>query len=562
MKKVTALLLALCLAATMLAACSSSSGDKKEDTKAAETTAAEKTEAAKNDETDAATEAPAPSGGDPFADLPDSVVMGGTIKGTPEMYPDVDLSSHETIYVTLVGDTPNDFPDIKDKINEYLEPFNTDVEFTIYGWSEYGDMYTLALTSGEKIDLIFTAPWCYLWTEANKGSFKSFDDEFLGKYMPLTKKYQLPESMAGVKLNGKYIALPQNTTNPNGKIVAIRQDLAEKYGINELKSWDDYMNYMLTIAEKETPESGILAIAAAGNNSEFWDVYQQQIGRMQAMKTGDYCSFTYTYDQKIPAFDEIELCWDTDLFRDFCKDMKTLMDAGAWSRSALTNSITDDDAFAALSGASIAWNGTVFNYMEMAEKTEGVRTMAYDITMDHFAPAEAYNNNDMAITSSSKNPERAAMVLDLFKNDTYLNHLFRLGIEGVHYTIDENGFYTELDKAADYPSDNVSICWAIKNGDIEQAGVEERKKAISDEQKAKMAACPTEGFVFDDSAVQFEKAAVDEVFMNYVPSLELGLFDDPDATIDQMLKEAEAAGLDALKQEFQKQYEAWYASMQ
>ena len=75
-----------------------------------------------------------------------------------------------------------------------------------------------------------------------------------------------------------------------------------------------------------------------------------------------------------------------------------------------------------------------FSESEMAEKTEGVECAAYDITQEKFAIGEAYNNNDMAITASSERPERAAMVLDLIKNDTYLNHLFRLGIEGVHYT--------------------------------------------------------------------------------------------------------------------------------
>ena len=558
MKKLLALLLAAVMAMSLLAACNSAS-DGGKDTTAAETK--EDTDTKTDNEGGQGTEGQTPAG-DPFADLPEAVTMGGTIKATPEMYPNVDFSKKETIYFTLIGDTPNDFQDVLAKVNEYLQPFNTEVDFTILAWSDYGDLYSLNLASGEKIDVIFTAPWCYLWTEANKGSFKFVDDEFIEKYMPLTKKYQIPESMDGVKLNGKYVALPQNTTNPNGKIVAIRQDLAEKYGISELKSWEDYMNYCMTIAEKETPESGILAMAAAGSNSELWDVYRQHYDTMQAMKTGDYCTFLYSYDGKLPAFEDIQFAWETDYFKSFCKDMKELMDAGAWSRSALTNETTDDDAFGSLAGASIAWNTTVFTYMEMAEKTEGVKTAAYDITMDKFSIGEAYNNNDMAITASSKNPERAAMVLDLFKNDTYLNHLFRLGIEGVHYTIDENGYYTETEKAADYSADNLSMTWAIKNGDIEQAGADPRKQAIIDEQKEKMVVAPTDGFVFDDANVAFEKQAVDSIFSEYIPSLQLGLFDDPEATIDSMLAEANAAGLDKIKEEFKTQYEAWYATMQ
>ena len=48
--------------------------------------------------------------------------------------------------------------------------------------------------------------------------------------------------------------------------------------------------------------------------------------------------------------------------------------------------------------------------MRQAEKTDGVKCMAYDLTKEHLVGAEAYSNNDMAIAVYSKNPERAAMV--------------------------------------------------------------------------------------------------------------------------------------------------------
>ena len=502
-----------------------------------------------------------PAFASPVDELPKEMTYGTVVAATPEMYPNTDLSEEETIYIYLIGDTPNDFDQILEAANTYLEPFNTKLDFTIMAWSDYSNLYSLALTSGENIDMIFTAPWCYLWTEANRGSFKTLSDEFIDDYMPLTRKYQLPATWDGVKLGGEIIAVPQNATNGNGKIVAIRQDLADKYGIGELTSWEDYKNYVLTIAEKETPESGILGMAAAGNNSELWDVYRQQFDTMET-KTGDYISYYYAYDNKIPAFEDLQFAWTSDWFSGFCKDMKEMADAGVWSRSALTNEVSDDDAFGALSGASIAWNTSVFTYMEQAEATEGVVCAAYDITMDNFAPGEAYNNNDMALTASSKNPERAAMVLDLIKNDTYLNHLFRLGIEDVHYSIDENGYYTELDKSADYSADNLSLCWAIKNQDIKRAGGDPRRTAIEDAEEAKIAACPTEGFVFNDADVSFEKQAVDAVFKEYIPSLQLGLFDDPDAMIEEMMNQARAAGLDTVLEEYERQYREWYESMQ
>ena len=102
------------------------------------------------------------------------------------------------------------------------------------------------------------------------------DTDFISKNMPLTSRFQAAESWDETTISGQTIAVPSNQASPMGKIVAIRQDLADKYGISSLDNWDDYMNYAKTIAEKETPESGIYALAASGDNNELWD-YSRRI---------------------------------------------------------------------------------------------------------------------------------------------------------------------------------------------------------------------------------------------------------------------------------------------
>ena len=242
--------------------------------------------------------------------------------------------------------------------------------------------------------------------------------------------------------------------------------------------------------------------------------------------------------------------------------MKEMADAGCWSRSALTNTVTDDDAFGALQGASIAWNASVFTYMEQAEKADGVKCMAYDLTTDNLVNAEAYSNNDMAITAGSENPERAAMVLDLLKFDTYLNRLVLLGVEGVHYSIDDEGNYTELDKSSDYAANCISAAWAVKNGDLTEAGTPERELKITDAWKERVVSNPTITFVFDDSSIKPYEDAVISILNDYVPMIELGLVDDVDATIDEMNQKCYDAGLQNVIDEFRSQYNTWLESRQ
>ena len=550
-KKLLATILSMCMTASMLTGCGGSAASSSTtDTSAKDTAKTETTQAAAETDT-AATSASLDS-------LP-SEVGQGTIAATPEMYASTDLSKSYTVNMYLIGDTPNDWDSVINKVNDYLQPFNTELAVTFMSWSDYQTMYSLVLAGGEQVDLIFTAPWCFMYNEAAKGSFYELTDDFVANYMPLTSKYQAADSWDETTISGKTIAVPSNKAQPMGKIVAVRQDLMDKYGISELDNWDDYKKYMLTIAEKETPESGIYALAAAGDNNELWDVYRQQTDTFLALDSS-YLDFMYEYKGDIPAKEDIKLAYEFDSFRNYAKDMKEMADAGCWSRSALTNTVTDDDAFGNLQGASIAWNGSVFTYMRQAEKTDGVKCMAYDLTKEHLVGAEAYSNNDMAIAAGSKNPERAAMVLDLIKFDTYLNRLLILGEEGVHYSIDDQNQYTKLDKSADYAPFAISASWAIKNSDLSEAGVEEREKKITDAWESRVQMNPTITFVFDDTNVKAYVSAVTAVLTDYVPMLELGLVDDVDATLDEMIQKCYDAGLQQAYDEFYSQYDAWLAT--
>ena len=550
MKKLVASLLVAALSLTMLAGCGSSEAPAAE-APAAEAPAAE-----------APAEEAAPAA-DAFANLPEKW-LDGDVVATPEMYPNVDMSKPYTVHMYQVGDTPADWDKVEGTINEYLAPFNTSIETVFMSWADVGTMYSLVLAGGEQIDAIFTAPWEYMYTEAAKGSFYTYDRDWVTTNMPLTSRYQAEKSFGQTKVNGVMVAMPCNREAAQNKIVAIRQDLADKYGISELKTWDDYMNYCLTIAEKETPESGLLAMAASGNNAELWDVYRQQYDTFQLYNDNNMM-YLYKYNGTgTPAVEDIQLAWNTDYFLDFANDMKTLADAGAWSRGALSNTTSDDDAFGALQGASIAWNGTVFTYMKQAEESEGVVCAAYDLTTDNLVACEEHNNGDMAIAAASGDPLRTAMVIDILKMDTYVNRLVNLGIEGDHYNLgakdDKGWLFTKADGSANYAPDGNSLSWAVRNGVYEEDGQIPREKEMYDSWDLRIVSNPTVTFVFDDAAVADYNAACKTVLGDYIPSLQLGLVEDVEATLAEMNAKLETAGIKQVEEEMMKQYTEWLAT--
>ncbi len=196
---------------------------------------------------------------------------GTVINAEPSMYANTDLSQHETLSMYLVGDKPEDWELVLGKVNEILESqYNTTLEATFLSWADYETMYSMVLASGEDVDIIYTATWCYFFNEAQKGSFYTLDPEFIAKYMPLSNQYQNPDTWEQMNIYGGIQGASKNYMATNSQCVAIREDLREKYGLAPLTNWDDFMTYLLTIAEKETPVSGTYAYNEAGENVERW----------------------------------------------------------------------------------------------------------------------------------------------------------------------------------------------------------------------------------------------------------------------------------------------------
>ncbi len=477
-------------------------------------------------------------------------------------YSGVNTSKPYTVLMYLVGDRNQDMDIVLKEINKILESeYNTTLEIEFLSWSDYTTKYPLILAGGEKVDLIYTASWCYLFSEAAKGSFFELDDDFIKTNMPMAAANQVPESWGTTTINGACVGLPCNMMVPNYKFAGIRMDLAKKHGITEVpNSWESFMNYALTIAEKETPESGILALAAATDNTEVWRSYFQQFNAM-AIYNDDFL-VSYHEDGTLPEAEEIKWAMSTDWFRAYAHDMKKLADAGAWSRSALTNTIANYQAFGNGTGATTFWNGTIFSYMRQVEREDAnAECVPVDICPTSRVFCEEYNNSVMAVAANSENPERAAMVADLLSFDYELNTLALMGVEGVHWTEAEGGrFYSADDETNGYQDNSNALGWWCKK-DYKLGMVNDQQQdSFSNALRTRMTSNPCITFIFDETPVKPYMAAITNIKNEYFGALTLGLVDDVDATIDEMNAKLEAAGIQTVYNEFYKQYNEWKAT--
>jgi putative aldouronate transport system substrate-binding protein len=163
-----------------------------------------------------------------------------------------------------------------------------------------------------------------------------------------------------------------------------------------------------------------------------------------------------------------------------------------------------------------------------------------------------------AISSTSENPERALMFLELFNTDPALNNLINFGIDGTHYVKVSDSVIKAGPDNAKY---NPGTGWAFGNQfinflwDNEDPAKWANFKAFND------AALPTKtlGFVFDPTPVKTEIAQCANTWDEFIPAMETGTV-DPETMLPKAIEALKAAGGDKIVAEKQKQLDAWLAA--
>jgi putative aldouronate transport system substrate-binding protein len=167
-----------------------------------------------------------------------------------------------------------------------------------------------------------------------------------------------------------------------------------------------------------------------------------------------------------------------------------------------------------------------------------------------------------AISSTSKDPFRAAMFLELMNTDKYLNNLINFGIEGVHY-VKVSGNVIDFAPGTDYglrSGYNPGIAWELGNQLLNYLFVNEdpEKWKKVDDFDRRAVRSPILGFVLDQDPVKTEIAALVNAWEEFVPGLETGSA-DPEVVLPKAIARFKAAGLDRVIREAQRQLDAWYA---
>lgn len=163
------------------------------------------------------------------------------------------LSTSDPVSMLLVGSPPA----AKDADNPWYQlltkQIGTDFKFTWGSWSNYGEKYQVTIASGDIPDLVMmqTVASFPKLLEAKFTDLTPFlADDAIADYPGLasfpTPSWKVPQ------LNGRIWGIPQPRP-PAGRVLTVRNDLAEKYGVGrnpKINSGEDLLDLMKELSDE------------------------------------------------------------------------------------------------------------------------------------------------------------------------------------------------------------------------------------------------------------------------------------------------------------------------
>ena len=442
-----------------------------------------------------------------------------------------------TISWPVYGDTPEDLPLIQEKASEItLKELNMKVEFKPVSVTSMPNTYSLAVSSGEKFDLMSVCPTVNHVQYAHDNMIIPLDDLIAQYGSDITAG--LGDAMMSGQVSGKQYVIPTTDNLTQGTGLLLLDSIVKKYNIDvtKIKTLDD-LDPIFEMVKAGEPE--MTMFYPFGISAYLCDFNGIPIG---LLNNGiDNTTFTSVYE--------------SDKYKQVLKKMREWYQKGYISKDfATTQSSTQQlmDAgklFCGLGSTSdlqLSLGNTVpkdeVTIIDPVKKGSGGGAYAW------------------AIPITAKSPEKSIQFMNLVFQNKELANLLQYGIEGVHYTKNSDG---TIDTTMNTTFKAQPGIWGapdmyyIKQNDlVGVGGTIEKYNAAKEEWNKKVKTSKAYGFVPDTENVKNEIAAMTAVQDQYLKLLEGGAL-DPDKYLQTMLDKSYEAGMQKVIDDQQKQLDEW-----
>ncbi len=454
-----------------------------------------------------------------------------------------------TIKYTYPGTVFKDVGLVEEALNALITPkIGVTLKLNPIDWGAFDEKMRLAFAAGEECDIVFTAPWInnYIQNIAN-GNLTPLDDLFeknapgLWKSMPATT---WDAARVGGKIYG--VINQQIFVKPFG--FTVRQDLAEKYklDITKITQYEELEPFLQAVKDGEP---GITPL----NGTDNW--------------TFETAGFDPIVSQEVPIaikFDDKELkvfnSAATPEFKASVELARKWYQAGYAPKDKIEQA--DLEAMWRAGKFAASFPGVVKPGGDIESSQRfGQQVVSQSVTKPFLTTAGTTATMN-GICRTSKNPDRAMQVLELFNTDVEIYNTIAKGVEGKHWDWADkaNLVIKPGPNNADY---NPNTDWEFGNQfnayyiDPKQAEI----KAWDATYKLNNDSPPSAalGFNFNPEPVKTELANVAAAAKEYQEPLAAGMV-DPATALPEYLKRLDEAGLQKLIEEAQRQLTEWAKS--
>jgi len=445
----------------------------------------------------------------------------------------------------LLGEKPKNYDQVLIELNKLLvDDLNAELEVKWIANADVANKYPMILSSGEEFDLIFTTTsgWVDYRGLAAKNAFLDITD-LAPKYAPETYESLSKEALNSVRVNGKIYCLPCSYIESNNNGMVVRGDLRKKYNCPEINSFDDFITYLDAIKKNEPNIVPFNATTADGFVRDSWTSIKGTKFNVNLAEGAD------------PL--DIRLGYEADGSREMLKKLRDCYLKGYWPKDILVNKVSSRESFLNGTSGATMQNINNFNsiYATVMETHPEWEPEWYIFPSE--LPTVLKGPGGVAVSRTSKNPEKALQLLELLNQDERYFDLTTYGIKDKDYVLYEDGKidYPEGVTAsnADFIPDNAGN-WGWRNPKFMKYSVNNwpNYQEKLEEINSKAIWSIYDGFTFDVTNVKAEATNVATVIGQYSSSLGWGLV-DVDETVDKMMKELKAAGLEKYRSEVIKQ---------
>ncbi|MFI3201332.1 MAG: ABC transporter substrate-binding protein [Eubacteriales bacterium] len=487
--------------------------------------------------------------------------------------PGADISEHVTLKMYFHGSNVSDDTAVMAEVNAYLgEQLNVTLE-PIWGtWGDFDTNAVLALQTGDAVDIYFTCSWSA--NEYNRFARDGYwlrldsDDNNLIEQYGQDIWNTLPNVLTtGALANGAdgvgVYAVPGLKDYAIQNCWDVNVTLLEKYGytVEDIAN-TDYYGF-----------GEILETVKAGEGADFYPLLVEGavLERMvndSIIVAGDNGSVNllsyYLNSDNVSADsaygNTLVNKFATDEYKTFVEQTYEYAQAG-YIDPAMGNA---NQANETRTNTQLAGNyliGTqsyALGYEVQASADRGIE-VAFVPTTSPYVDTTASQGAMMAISTASKNPERAMMFLNLLNTDEYLMTLLNYGVEEVHYAYNDNGLIEFTDERGNYSPwrngmGNITIL-PVMEGEGDANYWEDTFLAYYNTAKE----IPILGYTFDPSDVEIQSAALANVAAQYALPLSTGQV-DPATQLEAFNNALTSAGMEEYLSAAQAQLDEFLAN--